>query len=171
MCVVDNAIYIFGGRDDDMEATTTTYRFSTETNMWATLAPMPDAKCNHCVCVLDGLIYVMGGEDSASDTVSSVHRFDPVANSWSTVAPMSSARKGLAAFVLGGNIHVVSGREGARWLNTMERYCVASESWSEVSGGEFITVRNLCNVHVVRVDVDLFDSLMAKAKRAWRFAI
>jgi hypothetical protein len=118
------------------------------------------------VCVLDGLIYVMGGKDSASDTVSSVHRFDPVANSWSTVAPMSSARKVFAAFVLGGNIHAVGGSGGQSRLASMERYCVASDSWSEVSGGVLGVGRMVFGAHVMRVEVDYFDSLMAKAKGA-----
>jgi N-acetylneuraminic acid mutarotase len=37
-CVLGSDIYISGGRNDDMEVTSTTYRFSTETNEWMTLA-------------------------------------------------------------------------------------------------------------------------------------
>jgi hypothetical protein len=49
----------------------------------------------------------------------------------------------------------------------MERYCVTSDSWSEVSGGELSEGRNMFGAsYVMRVEVDLFDSLMAKAKRA-----
>jgi N-acetylneuraminic acid mutarotase len=79
-CVVDSAIYIFGGRDGVGEATSPTYRYSTETNTWTTLSPRPEAKCAHGVCVLDGLIYVTGGKGSDESIFSSVHRFDPVAS-------------------------------------------------------------------------------------------
>jgi N-acetylneuraminic acid mutarotase len=110
-CMLGSDIYIFGGRNENDKPTSTTYRFNTERNEWATLAPMPEANSLHSVSVLDGLIYVMGGWDSNGNgnSVSSVHRFDPVANSWSTVAPMLVARMSLGSFVLGGSIYAVGG--------------------------------------------------------------
>jgi N-acetylneuraminic acid mutarotase len=165
-CVVDGDIYIFGGKNDDGVRTSTTYRFSTETNEWATLAPLPVAKSRHSVCALDGLIYVLGGDDNDddADSVSSVHRFDPVANLWSTVAPMSVAWRALGSFVLGGNIYAVGAFGEGKWLSSMERYSVASDSWSEVLGGELSTARAFFGALVMRLEVDLFDSLIDKAK-------
>jgi N-acetylneuraminic acid mutarotase len=163
-CVLGSDIYIFGGRRDDMGKSSTTYRFSTETNEWATLAPMPGAKSHHSVCVVDGLIYVMGGEDSAGNTINSVHRFNPVANLWSAVAPMTVARRALVTFVLGKSIYAVGGFDGENILSPMERYSVASDSWSEVDGGELGTARTCFGAFVVRLEMDLFDSLIAKAK-------
>jgi hypothetical protein len=163
-CVLGSGIYIFGGDDDDEVRRSTTYRFSTETNEWATLAPMPEAKSQHSVSVLDGLIYVMGGLDSDINTMSSVHRFDPVANLWSTVAPMSVARKSLGSFVLGKSIYAVGGYGEGKRLSSTERYSVASDSWSEVLGGEMGQTRDCLGALVVRLEMDLFDSLIAKAK-------
>jgi N-acetylneuraminic acid mutarotase len=163
-CLLGSDIYIFGGCNDDMEKSSTTYRFSSETNEWATLAPMPNAISGHCVCVVDGLIYVLGGEDSDYDCASSVHRFDPVANLWSSLAPMSVARGFSGSFVLGGNINSVGGFDGERSLSSMERYSVASDSWSEVDGGELGTARSRFCVQVMQLEVDLFDSLIAQAK-------
>jgi N-acetylneuraminic acid mutarotase len=167
-CVVDGDIYIFGGTTDNGVRTSTTYRFSTETNEWTTLAPMPEAKSHHSVSVLDGLIYVLGGDNDDYDvnSVSSVHRFDPVANLWSAVAPMCIARRTPGSFVLGGNIYAVGGYRGGKRLSSMERYSVASDSWSEVLGGELSTARSCFGALVVRLEVDLFDSLIAKAKSA-----
>jgi influenza virus NS1A-binding protein len=163
-CVVGGDIYIIGGRNDDMEKTSTTYRFSTETKEWATLAPMPNAMSGHSVCVVDGLIYVLGGEQSNNYCTSSVHRFDLVANMWSTVAPMSIAQGMCGAFVLGGNIYAVGGFDGEDRLSSMELYSVASDSWSDVGGGELGTARNCFGALVVQSELDLFDSLIAKAK-------
>jgi N-acetylneuraminic acid mutarotase len=125
---------------------------------------MPNAISGHGVCVVDGLIYVLGGLDSENGCISSVHRFDPVANVWSAVAPMSAPRVALGYFVLGGSIYVVGGFDGEDRLSSMERYSVASDSWSEVGGGELATARSPFCAHVVRLEVDLFDSLIAKAK-------
>jgi hypothetical protein len=163
-CVLGSDIYIIGGRNDDMGKTSTIYRFSTETNEWATLTPMPNAMSGHSVCVVDGLIYVLGGEESNNYSTSSVHRFDLVANMWSTVAPMAVARTKLGSFVLGGNIYVVGGFDGDDKLSSMERYSLAPDSWSEVRGGELSTVQSCFGALVVQSEVDLFDSLIAKAK-------
>jgi hypothetical protein len=160
-CVISGDIYIFGGNTDDGVRTATTYRFRTDTNEWTTLAPMPEATCGHSVCVLNGQIYVMGGED----IMGSVHRFDPVANLWSAVAPMSVARITLGSFVIGESIYAVGGFDGGGRLTSMERYSVELDSWSEVRGGELGTARSNFGVHVMRLEVGLFDSLIAQAKR------
>jgi N-acetylneuraminic acid mutarotase len=163
-CVVGDDVYIFGGNIDCNIPTSTTYRFSTVTKEWATLAPMPGANSHHSVCVLDGLIYVTGGWDWACNTINSVHRFDPVANLWSAVAPMTVAWRTLGTFVLGGSIYAVGGFDGKHRFTSMERHSVASDSWSEVQGGELGTVRSNFGALVVRLEVGLFDSLIAKAK-------
>jgi N-acetylneuraminic acid mutarotase len=163
-CVLGNDIYIFGGNADNRMRTSTTYRFNTEMNEWATLSPMPEAIREHSVSVIDGLIYVMGGEDSDGNSINSVHRFDPIANLWSVVAPMSVARSTLGSFVLGGNIYAVGGFNEGFWLSSMEHYSVASDSWSEVDGGELGAARSRFGVHVMQLDVDLFDSLITQAK-------
>jgi hypothetical protein len=165
MCVVGNTIYIFGGGNAVNVMAPTTYRYRTETNTWAILTPMPVADCGQGVCVVDGLIYVMGGNSSDNVALSSVHRFDPVANSWSEMAPMCVPRTSFGAFVLGGSIHVVGGWDGQRKVTSMERYCVASDRWSEVGGGDLSQARVAFHVEAIRREVDLFDSLMAKAKR------
>jgi hypothetical protein len=108
----------------------------------------------------------MGGDDDDDyiNPVSSVHRFDPAANLWSVVAPMCIARGALRSFVLGGNIYAVGGYSGGRSLSSMERYSVALDSWSIVLGGELITARDFFGALVVRLEVDLFDSLIDKAR-------
>jgi hypothetical protein len=159
-CVLGSGIYIFGRKTGN----STTYHFNTETNEWATLAPMPEKTLCHSVAVLDGLMYVMGGENDDDESISTVHHFDPVANLWSAVAPMSVARTTLGSFVLGGSIYAVGGFDGEENWSSMERYSVSSESWSEVLEGDLGTARSIFGVHVVQLEVDLFNSLSAKAK-------
>jgi N-acetylneuraminic acid mutarotase len=163
-CVLGGDIYVFGGQNENDVVTSTTYRYKTETNEWATPAPMSEAKSCHAVTVLDGLIYVIGGTDEDDKSCTSVHRFDPLANLWSTVAPMSVARTVLGSFVMGGSIYAVGGYGIGNSLSSMERDSVVSNSWSEVLGGELSTARYCFGVHVVRLEMNLFDSLIAKAK-------
>jgi N-acetylneuraminic acid mutarotase len=165
-CVLGSDIYIFGGNDENYTATSTTYRFSTATNEWATLAPMPEAKSQHSVSVLNGLICILGGLDSDDDDecINSVHRFDPTSNLWSAVAPMSVARASLGSFVMDGIIYAVSGFSKGSRLSSMERYSVALDSWSDVRRGELGAARSCFGAVVVQVEVDFFDSLIAKAQ-------
>jgi hypothetical protein len=108
----------------------------------------------------------MGGDGNDECTVGSVHRFNPVAKSWSAVAPMSVARSEFGAFVLGGSIYAVGSLDGEQMMTSMERYCVASDTWSDVSGGKLCQSRYALCANVKRLEVDLFDSLIAKAKQA-----
>jgi hypothetical protein len=65
---------------------------------------------------------------------------------------------------MGGSIYAVGGYDGDNMLSSMERYSVASDSWSEVLGGDLGTARDCLGAPVVRLEMDLFHSLIAKAK-------
>jgi hypothetical protein len=167
-CALGSDIYIFGGNDDYETERATTYRFDTQTGEWMILAPMPQAKAGHSVCVLNSLIYVVGGSDSHSKGLTSAHCFDPAANSWRTLASMSVAINELGVFVLNESIYAVGGYHGDRSpcsLTSMERYYVVSDSWSNFSDGELGQARKAFGVHVMRLEVELLDSLMVKAER------
>jgi hypothetical protein len=78
---------------------------------------------------------------------------------------MSMARGLWGAFVLDGIIYAVGGiNRESRAESSMERYSVASDSWSEIDGGELGTARSCFGALVVRLERDFFDSLIAKAK-------
>jgi hypothetical protein len=107
----------------------------------------------------------MGGLDSDLISSSLVDRFDPLGDLWSAVEPMSVARTLFGSFVLGGSIYAVGGfDEEDSKLSSVERYSVDLDSWSEVVGGELGTARSSFGAFVVRLEVGLFDSLIAKAK-------
>jgi hypothetical protein len=77
---------------------------------------------------------------------------------------MSVSRTALGSFVLGGSIYAVGGFDEENRLSAMERYSVASDSWSEVVDGELGSARGCFGAAVFRLEVDLFDSLIAQAK-------
>jgi N-acetylneuraminic acid mutarotase len=165
-CVVGSNIYYLGGKGPNNSSTATTYCYKTQEDAWVTLAPVPEAKLYDSVCAVEGLIYVMGGKPSHDIYTSSVHRFDPVTNSWSEMAPMLKARSSFATFVLNGSIHVVGGHTGGRPFETVECYNAASDSWSRVAS--MGRDRSHLGAHAMQVDLNLFDSLIIKAKSAQR---
>jgi chorismate mutase len=165
-CVVGSHVYVCGGNDLGNRVTATTYRYNVDTDAWSTLVPIPEAKVHHEVCSVDGLIYILGGRSSDNRVSSTVHRFDAVANSWSAVAPMLVARSGFASFVLNGSIYVAGGWDGGRAIASVERYDVASNTWTEVRA--MTQARSGPRAHTMQVEINLFDSIMLKAKAAQR---
>jgi influenza virus NS1A-binding protein len=164
-CVLESNIYVFGGKGPGNRDTATAYCYDPVTDAWVTLAPMPEAKRFNSVCVIGGLIYVLGGQNVVAPS-SSAHSFDPVAKSWSAVAPMSTARSACASFVLNGSIYVAGGHDGRQLLASVERYDVISNTWSVVCAMN--QARGGFAAHAMVVEIDLFDSLMLKAKVAQR---
>jgi N-acetylneuraminic acid mutarotase len=171
--VLGSNIYVFGGDVDynereDYNESVISYRYNTVSDEWMTVAPMPGPKSAHSACVLDGLIYVMGGFCGGS-CLDSMHRFDPVTNTWCTLAPMLIARSKLQTFVLGGSIYAIGGWNvpGQR-LKSVERYDATSDTWVEVSNMAMGVGRSSFGAVVMGgpQEVDLFDSLVAKARRA-----
>jgi N-acetylneuraminic acid mutarotase len=162
-CVLESDVYILGGSDSRNACTATTNRYNVDTDVWCTLAPMPEPKIGHKVCAHNGFIYVLGGKLHDNSISSSVHRFDPVANLWSTVASMSIARSACASFVLNESIYVAGGHDGRQPMTSVERYDAASDIWSSAVA-QMNQARSSSNACAMQVEINLFDSLLAKVK-------
>jgi hypothetical protein len=167
VCVLGGEIFVFGGLNERKSISATTYRYNKDANKWSTLAPMAKDMCCHSACVLEDKIYVIGGQLADGTSVSrNVSIFDPAANDWTEMAPLLTPRTMFTSFVLGGHMHVVGGNDGAVMLASVERYSVASNSWSEVREMALGSARQSYGAFTMRVEVDLFDRLIAKARRA-----
>jgi N-acetylneuraminic acid mutarotase len=165
-CAVGSDIYFLGGNGADKSFPTTTFRYDTKTDAWSTLAPMPEAKSLHAICAFRGMIYVLGGWAADLKAASSVHCFDPVANLWSVVTPMSTSRTKFASFVLGDRMYVMGGKNIDQPLSlaSLERYDPVSDTWTQLCA--MTQTRYMFSAHTMQVEVNLFDSLVLKAKSA-----
>jgi hypothetical protein len=79
------------------------------------------------------------------------------------MASMIIARLEFGVFVLDSSIHAGGGWDGFNMLTSMERYCAAPNSWSEVS--DVNTERDSLAAFVMRREMAFFDSLTEKAKQ------
>nr|MBA2475413.1 Ig-like domain-containing protein [Actinomycetota bacterium] len=108
--VVAGKLYAIGGRNKDIDATTTAndvYDFST--GAWSTgLAPLPTARGGFAAAALGSEILVIGGEGGGG-TFATVEAYDTTANTWRTLAPMPTARHGIQAAVCNGGVYVAAG--------------------------------------------------------------
>jgi N-acetylneuraminic acid mutarotase len=169
-CALGNEIYVVGGQrvNSNDAVTATTFCYNVHTDAWVTLAPMPEGMTCLTVCAIGGLIYVLSCIFSDNAIGDSVFRFDPVANSWSEVAPTFTPRFSCASFVLDGSIHVAGGWDGRRKLASVERYDAASDSWASKASMNYD--RAYFDAHAMLVELNLFDSLILKAKSAQRLS-
>jgi N-acetylneuraminic acid mutarotase len=150
---------MFGGAGGGNAASV--FKFETEANEWSTLAPMPYASLCMAASALNGMVYIVGLGDSQREVL----RFDPVSEVWSTLSPTSIRRGDGASFVVGGSLYVAGGMGS---FSSVERYDAVSNTWTAMAD-MLEGHRNCCAVTIGSAgpaeEVDLFDSLIAKAAR------
>jgi hypothetical protein len=160
-CALGNEIYVVGGQrvNSNDAVTATTFCYNVHTDAWVTLAPMPEGMTCLTVCAIGGLIYVLSCIFSDNAIGDSVFR---------EVAPTFTPRFSCASFVLDGSIHVAGGWDGRRKLASVERYDAASDSWASKASMNYD--RAYFDAHAMLVELNLFDSLILKAKSAQRLS-
>ncbi|HJT22946.1 MAG TPA: kelch repeat-containing protein, partial [bacterium] len=106
---------------------------------WTILAPMPTGRQELAAGVDNGILYAVGGYGN-SGILNTVEAYDPATNSWSTKVPMPTARQGLAVGVVNGILYALGGigiahggGSGSVYLNTVEAYNPATNSWSTMA--------------------------------------
>jgi hypothetical protein len=112
-CVVEGDIYVTGGSEAHRARRSSPpfsscEKYTPSTDTWSTVAPMPDARANHCAVSVGSFIYVMGGHDARGATAS-VLKFGCTQGTWSRVAPMPATRFLFAACAINGVIYVFGG--------------------------------------------------------------
>jgi N-acetylneuraminic acid mutarotase len=130
-------IYAIGGRDFGVPcsgvALTAVERYDTQTNTWATMAPLPEPRSDlGALAMGNGKIYVFGGCDENNEVVGDVFIYNIVTDSWSTGAPMPTPR---AIFYqvgfAGPNIYVMGGADVNLDVSAAnEVYNTSTNTWS-----------------------------------------
>jgi N-acetylneuraminic acid mutarotase len=142
--------------------TNTVFKFDTEANEWSTLARMPVASSHHTATALGGLIYITGMSNSQRLFL----RLDPVSDVWETLAPTLTSRFASSIFVLDGSLYVAGGLHVRQTSKTVERYDVASNTWTAVA--DMLEERKYFGAVTIgstelAEEQNLFDSLITKA--------
>jgi len=108
--VVDGKLYAIGGRNKEVDATTTANdAYDIAANRWATgLASLPTARGGFAAAALADEIFVIGGEGGGK-AFNTVEAYNTKTNSWRTLASMPTARHGLQAAVCNGGLYIAAG--------------------------------------------------------------
>jgi N-acetylneuraminic acid mutarotase len=142
--VVDNYIFVIGGyRPDEIAPDTAIYedsvhRYDVTTNVWDSVASMPEGRNFQASCGMDGKVYVMGGyADPANPQIAwEMYIYDVAADAWESGPVMPSGRSEHEAVCDPNNdrVYVMGGitDDGAETVinNDMVVYDVTAGTWS-----------------------------------------
>ncbi|NP_001301080.1 alpha-scruin [Limulus polyphemus] len=101
--VMDERIFVFGGRDSNGEILAAVEMYEPEMDQWTTLASIPEPMMGSAIANNEGIIYVIGGvttnkEKKPEGNLSNkIFCFDPLNNKWYRKPSLSSPRAFSAA--------------------------------------------------------------------------
>lgn len=160
--VVNDKIYVFGGRDSSGQILTAVEEFDPGQNSWSVKTPLPAAIIDFGVAVVNDRIYIVGGKDAASVAQARVDMYDPAQNAWTPRVSLTNARYNLGTAEMGGKIHAAGGQ-----LNTATKYKIveiydpAANQWSPGTPTNsyhtaftIATTRGLGNSYIHIIDQD-----------------
>lgn len=169
--VVGNTIiaaYGYTGGDTQL-----TRLYDVDADSWSFGTPGPaPARAEGAAASHGGFFYAVGGRSNLAD----LDRYDPAADTWTSLADMPTGRGGLGVAVLGNAIYAIGGRTSGSPcagspLATVERYDVATDTWSTVAslpsarsdlaavahGGKIYAFGGCTDFVTVVDDVDVYD--------------
>lgn len=116
--LIDDKIYVFGGRWDEELDTSEIYDPATDT--WSRGPKLPERRAGHGLAVLNGLVYLFGGEiwiSGPEQTLTSVDVYDPVTGDWSSIPDMPLPLHGVPAVGVNDTLYVIAGSKVAATAN------------------------------------------------------
>ena len=137
--VINNKLYLTGGRDINQNIITQTDVYDPLSNSWSTppVLRWPNATCDHQAFAVGNTMYVVGGYNQTWGTPGTLMSVDVTTGVWNNkLAPMITPR---------GDIRVASGsrRQGVVYVmggfqapnfcaptNVVEKYTVSTNTWS-----------------------------------------
>jgi N-acetylneuraminic acid mutarotase len=118
--VINNRLYVIGGRDRPKYDITTVEEFNPANGGWSEKAPMPTGRSGGFATVLNGEIYAFGGEGdptSPRGVFNEVEAFNPATNTWREFGPMPLPRHSLVTAAVGGRIYLPGGATSRGGMN------------------------------------------------------
>lgn len=119
--VIQEKIYIPGGRLADGKPTNGLDVYSFQTDDWETLSPMPKALWGSAVATVEGALFVFGGWDGGEHS-RTVYMYNSVSDQWSEVKSLPTARSYMASTVVEGHILLIGGETADGPINNVLVY-------------------------------------------------
>ncbi|XP_031820685.1 kelch domain-containing protein 3 isoform X3 [Sarcophilus harrisii] len=145
--LIDDTVYLWGGRNDTEGACNVLYGFDINTHKWFTpkvSGTVPGARDGHSACVLGKNMYVFGGYEQLADCFSNdIHKLDTSSMTWTLISAKGTParwRDFHSATMLGNRMYVFGGRADrfGPFHSNNEIYCnririfdTRAEAWLE----------------------------------------
>ncbi|XP_036623423.1 kelch domain-containing protein 3 isoform X1 [Trichosurus vulpecula] len=145
--LIDDTVYLWGGRNDTEGACNVLYGFDINTHKWFTprvSGTVPGARDGHSACVLGKNMYVFGGYEQLADCFSNdIHKLDTSSMTWTLISAKGTParwRDFHSATMLGSRMYVFGGRADrfGPFHSNNEIYCnririfdTRAEAWLE----------------------------------------
>ncbi|KAL3311996.1 hypothetical protein Ciccas_009419 [Cichlidogyrus casuarinus] len=121
-----NGVYVFGGRNSEMDALNTAERYDPESNRWMQLPRMRKKRNGASAAVLDERIFVIGGETGSKF----MEIFHPRSNQWSFVTQPNEAHTRAVLYSDNQSLFVFGGWNGQQWSTIVEVYDQKLDQWT-----------------------------------------
>lgn len=108
--VINDTIYIIGGRDSSGNRYKTNYIYDPVADSWSTRTEMSTERAHIGCAVVNGKIYAIGGWVGSSAS-GVVEEYAPLTDSWTTKTSMPTPRYVYGMAVVGDKIYVIGGMD------------------------------------------------------------
>ncbi|XP_077295663.1 kelch-like protein 5 [Arctopsyche grandis] len=128
--VIDDQVFVLGGRNDYSETTNSVERYNFVTNTWTNVAHMLTARSCHEITVVGKEIYAIGGVDNGGNRLNTMEIYNMQQDKWTEAPSLSEKRYYFAAVAQGNHIYALGGHDGSSTLKSVELYDFRTETWT-----------------------------------------
>ncbi|XP_077296166.1 kelch-like protein 1 [Arctopsyche grandis] len=129
--VIDDQVFVMGGRNNKNELINSVERYDIVTNTWTNVDHMLTTRNGHEIAVVGKKIYAIEGW--SSDGLNTMEMYDTQQDKWTAAPPMKEKRNSFAAVTMGNHIYAIGGQDGSSILKSVERFDIKSQTWTSVA--------------------------------------
>jgi len=128
VAVLNHQIYLVGGGNGSGTLANTQI-YNPATNTWSAGGSLKIATGGGCAAVVKNVLYFIGGNTGGQGYTNAVWAYNPKKQTWTPKASMPTPRGTVVCVVETGIIYVIGGYNG-QFLDTLESYNPATNSWT-----------------------------------------
>jgi len=132
VAIDDENILLVGGDPETAQASNETFLFNIYTEVFTTVASLPDARGGGGLAMMDDLVYYFGGWDNSYVVRDEIFAYDIAGDSWELVGHLPTARTSMAATAASnGLVYLIGGGPSISWFGSNVNEVLA---WDPASG-------------------------------------
>ena len=130
--MMDEIIYVPGGRLASGEATDALEVYDPRHDAWTQKAHLPQPVSGYALVAFEGRLYLFGGQNG-KNYLNTVYEYNPNLDTWSQRTSMLTRRAFMGAAAVTGKIYVIGGFDGQNPLVDNEVYFPTRDGHSETA--------------------------------------